>query len=113
MKLLEWKPFAQFFEENSKDKENFRLIRRMQALEVISIQVLLQRINVTIPHSCRVLYCFHLLSAKLQFTQVTPSTPEHCSQNFVRFYGIIATPGPKKIVISKILAETLDCLDLL
>jgi len=34
MKLVEWKPFAQFFEENSKDKENFRLIRRMQALEV-------------------------------------------------------------------------------
>jgi len=34
MRLLEWKPFSQFFYENIKDRENFRLIQRMKALEV-------------------------------------------------------------------------------
>jgi len=33
MRLLEWKPFSTFFYENIKDRENFRLIQRMKALE--------------------------------------------------------------------------------
>nr|XP_002127709.1 mRNA cap guanine-N7 methyltransferase [Ciona intestinalis] len=34
MRLVEWKTFSEFFEENSRPKENFRLIQRMKSLEV-------------------------------------------------------------------------------
>ncbi|CAK8682457.1 unnamed protein product [Clavelina lepadiformis] len=34
MRLVEWKTFSEFFYENSKFRENFRLINRMKALEV-------------------------------------------------------------------------------
>uniref|UniRef100_H2YL79 mRNA (guanine-N(7))-methyltransferase n=1 Tax=Ciona savignyi TaxID=51511 RepID=H2YL79_CIOSA len=34
MRLVEWKTFSEFFEENSSDRENFRLTQRMKSLEV-------------------------------------------------------------------------------
>ena len=34
MRLVEWKPFSTFFYENVNDSENFRLIKKMEALEV-------------------------------------------------------------------------------